>query len=186
MKGSLQQTNWNKFKEDALVQLRNPKRLRLIVLGGLALIGIAGVYLPLTSRAEELERAIAIEKQRAGYIDDVDKLRSITATYLQHIPDNGDANWWTEYFLTGIRDTRARLRKLEPRTERRAMGNFQGLTFKVEMEGRYEDFVHFISWLESNEKLVRLTALNMERVSDVIKSTITIAVLTPKGKPNVH
>jgi hypothetical protein len=186
MKGSLQQPKWIKLKEDALVHLRNPKKLRLIVLGGLALAGIAGVYLPLTSRAEQLERAVAIEKQRAGYIEDIDKLRSMTATYLKHLPDNGDANWWTEYFLTGIRDTGARLRKLEPRTERHAMGNFQGLTFKVEMEGRYEDFVHFISWLESNEKLVRVTALNMEKVSGVIKSTITIAMLTLKGKPNAH
>ncbi len=186
MKGSLQQTDWNKLKGDVLVQLRNPTKLRLIVLGGLGLIGIAGVYLPLTSRAEQLERAIAIEKQRAAHIEDIDKLRSMTATYLKHLPENADANWWTEYFLTGIRDTRARLRKLEPRTEKHALGNFQGLIFKVEMDGRYEDFVHFISWLESNEKLVRVTALNMETVSGVIKSTITIAVLTAKGKPNAH
>lgn len=186
MKGGLQQTNWNKLKQDTLVQLRNPKRLRLVVLGALTLVGIAGVYLPLTSRAEQLERAIAIEKQRAGHIEDIDKLRSMMGTYLKRLPNNGDANWWTEYFLTGIRDTRGRLRKLEPRTEKRAMGNLQGLTFKVEIDGRYEDFVHFISWLESNEKLVRITVLNMEKVSGVIKSTITIAVLTSKGKPNVH
>ena len=186
MKGSLQTANWNKLKEDVLVQLRNPKRLRLIVLGGLALVGIAGVYLPLTSRAGELERATSTEKQRAAYIEDVDKLRSMTATYLKHLPDNGDANWWTEYFLTGTRDTHARLRKLEPRTQKHAIGNFEGVTFKVEMEGRYEDIVHFISWLESDEKLVRVTALNLETGSGLIKSTLMIAVLTLKGKPNAH
>jgi len=186
MKGSLQQTNWNKLWEDTVVQLRDPKKLRLVVLGTLALIGTAGVYLPFSSRAEVLERGIAIEEQRATNIDDIDKMRSLMAAYMKRLPDSGDAQWWTAYFLSGMRDTRGRLKKLEPRTEKGAMGNFQGLTFKVEIEGRYEDIVHFISWLESNDKMVRITELKMEKTATGITSTIAIAALALKGKPSAH
>lgn len=175
------------LKLQLLAHLREPKKLLIVTLGVLALLGVGGVYHPLSSRIQDLEREIASEKQRHEYIADIDKLRSTLTLYRKHLPEKVDVNWWAKYLLTGIRESGMKLRTFEPREKRKVrLGRFRGLVLRIELEGRYENLLKFIAGLERNQTIVRITQIRLQKRPRGVSANLEIAVLTSRRKPNVH
>jgi hypothetical protein len=99
--------------DDLVTQFRDPFKLRVAMLSAVAAFGLLVIYRPMSSEIAILRRDLKNATERLGMVREVERLRTTRAKLLENFPEHGDINFWTEYLLTGIRDSGVSLRTLE-------------------------------------------------------------------------
>jgi hypothetical protein len=168
---------WKRQFDDLVVQLRDPFKLRITALGLVCLAGFGLIYRPFNNELITLRRDLATAQSREALVEHVEKLRAARTKILKHFPEKGDVNFWTEYFLTGIRDSDVQLRALESKVRPQKAGKLQGVYFEIEADGSYENLHELISWIEHSPYFARIIHLKFKAKDAKIEARITAAVM---------
>jgi len=168
---------WKRQFDDIVVQLRDPFKLRLAVIGLVCLIGFGLIYRPFNNNLSTLRQDLAKAQTREALIDHVEKLRAARSKILKVFPEKGDVNFWTEYFLSGIRESGVQLRALETKVRPQKAGKLQGLYLEIEADGSYESLHKFVAWIEQSPYFTRIVHLRFKARDARIETRITAAVM---------
>ena len=173
---------WKRQFDDIVVQLRDPFKLRLTVIGLVCLVGFGLIYRPYNNDLATLRQDLAKAQSREELIEHVEKLRAARTKILKLFPDKGDGNFWSEYFLTGIRESGVQLRALESKVRPQKAGKLQGLYLEIEADGSYESLHKLIAWIEQSPYFTRVIHLKLKAKDGRIEARITAAVMAEQGQ----
>jgi hypothetical protein len=168
---------WKRQFDDLVVQLRDPFKLRVTVISVVCLIGFGLIYRPYNNQLTTLRSDLANAQDREALLAHVEKLRAARTKILKVFPAKGDVNFWTEYFLTGIRDSGVQLRALETKVRPQKAGKLQGLYLEIEADGSYENLYKLISWIEHSPYFTRIIHIKLKSKDARIEARITAAVM---------
>ncbi len=158
-------------------ELRNPQKLRFATLGLLAAI-LGFVYYESTGTIATLRAQLKKEHERGHLIEETQVLRTTAVALDARFPQSGTVNFWTEYLLVGVRDSKLNLLNLEPvRLENKQYGRFQGVQIRMEVEGSYRDVYRLVAWIEKGRWPARLLRIQMKAGSKGLVAEMTVAVL---------
>ena len=142
-------------RQGLLEPLRSPGRLRVVSTALMLLVGYAGIYLPLSGQIDETTRNLNNERKREDLCCQVECLRAQVDKFAARVPEKADTNQWAQYLLGGIRQFPLHLLALDAGAALR-VGPYQGVVFRVELEGAFRDLDSFLHWLETNQRLFRV------------------------------
>ena len=168
---------WKRQFDDIVVQLRDPFKLRLSVIGLVCLIGFGLIYRPYNNDLATYRQDLAKAQTREALVEHVEKLRAARTKILKLFPQKGDVNFWTEYFLTGIRDSGVQLRALETKVRPQKAGKLQGLYLEIEADGSYESLYKLVTWIEQSAYFTRIIHIKFKAKDGRIEARITAAVM---------
>jgi hypothetical protein len=168
---------WKHQVDDLVVQLRDPFKLRVTTIAIVCLFGFGLIYRPLNRDLTTLRSQLATARNREALIEHVEKLRAGRARILKLFPENGDVNFWSEYFLEGTRKTGVQLRALESKVRPQKAGKLQGVYFDLEIDGTYKSLHDFVAWIEQSPWFTRIVHLKMKNKDGKIEARITTAVM---------
>lgn len=140
--------------------LHDPVRLRMAVTGFMLVVAYAGIYMPLSSRAEEATRKLNKERNLQGLAEDIEYLREQVDKFQPRLPEKTDTNEWVQYVLGGIRKFPPKLISLD-RESPKAVGPYKAVVLNIQLEGRFHDLDSFLCWLEGNERLFRVESVKI-------------------------
>jgi hypothetical protein len=163
-------------------QLRDPFKLRVTTIAIVCLFGFGLIYRPLNRDLTTLRSQLATARNREALIEHVEKLRAGRARILKLFPENGDVNFWSEYFLEGTRKTGVQLRALESKVRPQKAGKLQGVYFDLEVDGTYRSLHDFIAWIEQSPWFTRIVHLKMKNKDGKIEARITTAVMAEQER----
>lgn len=160
--------------------LSDPVKLRLATMGGLLVLVIVLVYMPLSRRIDGNKRLLAAEKERNGYIADYEKLQKQAAIFHALIVEKSDTNEWVKYLLDGLRKFQVKLRGMES-VQQREVGPYRVVVFSMEIEGTYPELKNYAEWLESSPRLIRIDILQFEkRPENLLMRILVLGIMTKK------
>jgi hypothetical protein len=168
---------WKRQFDDLVAQLRDPFKLRLTVIGVVCLLGFGLIYRPYNNHLATVRRDLVTAQDREALLEHVVKLRAARTKILKVFPEKGDVNFWTEYFLTGIRDSGVQLRALETKVRPQKAGKLQGLYLEIEADGSYENMHKLVTWIEHSQYFTRIIHLKFKAKDAKIEARITAAVM---------
>lgn len=168
-----------RYKALVKQRLSDPVKLRLATMGGLLVLVVGLVYVPLSKEIDGNKRLLAAEKERNGYIVDNEELQKQAATFRALIGEKSDTNEWVQYLLDGLRKFRVKLKTMEARQPRK-IGPFQAIVFSMEIDGAYPEIRNYVEWLESSPRLIRIDALLLEKRSENLSMKISILGIMSK------
>jgi len=168
---------WKRQIEDLQVQLRDPFKLRVVVLSLVAGLGLIGVYRPMSAELAIVRRDLKAAEDRLALVRQIEQLRTSRAKLLENLPQNGDINFWSEYLLGGIRDSGVILKTLESSYRKTKVGKLQNVYFDIEVAGTFEQIYHLIAWLETEKYTTRLTKLRIKGEHQRIEARFAVSVL---------
>jgi hypothetical protein len=158
-------------------ELRDPQKLRFATLGLLAAV-LGLVYYQSTDTMGTLRTQLKKEQERGRLIEETQVLRTTEVALNNRFPPNGTVNFWTEYLLRGVRESKLNLLNLEPtRQENKQYGRFQGVQIRMEVEGSYRDVYRLVAWIEGGQWPVRVIRIQMKAGSKASVAEMTLAVL---------
>lgn len=173
---------WKHQIDDVVVQLRDPFKLRITAIGIVCAIGFATIYRPLNAELATLRKDLNEAQNREAAIEHVEKLRATRARIMKLFPENGDVNFWSEYFLEGTRLAGVQLRALESKLRPQKAGQLQGTYFDLEVDGSYETVHKFLAWIEQSKWFTRIISLKMKNKDGKLEARITVAVMAEQDK----
>lgn len=147
-------------KAKLLEWLHNPHQLRALVTGSLLLAGYVGIYTPLNNGIVDTARRLNQEQKRLDLARDIEHLRTQVESYKDRLPAAKDPNEWVQYVLGGVRGFPLKLVTLDVDTPRE-MGPYKAVVVRFELEGAFHDMDALLRWFESNERLFRVDAVNI-------------------------
>jgi hypothetical protein len=180
---------WKQQWDDLIAHFRDPFKLRVAMLSAVAAVGLLGIYRPMSSEIGILRRDLKSATERLGMVREIERLRGSRTMLLENFPEHGDINFWTEYLLTGIRESGVSLRTLESNFRKTKVGKLQGVYFDLEIAGSFEQIHKLLRWIESNVYFGRVLKLRLKSEPDSIAGKLTVATLVslqaPKKAPDV-
>jgi Tfp pilus assembly protein PilO len=159
--------------------LSDPIKLRLMTAGGLLLLSVVLIYMPLSKKIDENKRLLAAEKERNSYIVDYEKLQKQAESFQSLIGDKCDTNEWANYLLGGLGKYQVKLRGMESKQPRK-VGPYGAAAFSLDIEGEYSELKNYIEWVESSPRLIRIDTMQFEKRPKGLKMKILILGIIPK------
>jgi Tfp pilus assembly protein PilO len=163
-------------KKEPLAALRDPTQLRIVVTGLVLVVAYMGLYGPLSAEIDKGRAELDTELQRYRVISDIERLREQYKLFSDRLTTKSDMNEWVQYILGGVRQFPLQLSMLDP-DKVRDLGPYKAVVLRATLEGSLADINKFLKWLETNERLIRVDALNIQPVrnkSDSLMATMTI------------
>lgn len=156
-----------------------PGHVTTTTLGGLALVGLFVVYLPLSSDVARLEMRLAEETERLSLARAIEDARGHRGSYLKLLPQSRDENWWARYFIEGTQAHAVQLDSLSP-LEMKGLdtGPLKGLALKVSISGEYVNLIRLLAAMESGDPFVRIYQASLQKRGDTIRGQFELAILT--------
>ncbi len=190
------------WKTDLLERLHSPVQLRLFLTGLVLLAGYAS-SLPLEGRLSETSSRLRAERRRLNLARDVEQLRADDQALQKRLPAppapskasagkskrptrpgpggaDGEANEWQRYMLGGIRRLPVKLVLLES-DRPHSLGPFRVVGFQIALEGSFGDLHAFLTWLDTNERLMRVERVLLEPLRDHTALSLRVTVLGIMG-----
>lgn len=183
------------FKNSAVIayvakRMHDPVKLRWMVTGVLCAFAGLIIYLPLASRADDIERNYLHEKKRLALVKDIDRLREDYKAIKSRMPAKSDASEWAAYITKSLSDEKEstflkerkgpfHFVKIENQSTK-TMAPYRLVSMSVIVEGCYEEFDRFLRWLDSNERLLRVDNMKMEigdRGDSLIMRVVIVGLL---------
>ena len=160
--------------------LSDPVKLRLTTVGGLFILAVVLIYMPLSKKIDETKRFLAAEKERSGYIADCEKLQKQAAVFRALMEEKSDTNQWVQYMLEGLGKFQVKLRGMESKQQRK-VGPYRAVVFSMEIEGPYPELKKFVEWLESSQSLIRIDSLQFEKgPKNLLMKILVLGIVTKK------
>ena len=173
---------WKRQWDDLLVQLRDPFKLRITVVGAIAAVGLLAIYRPLSAEITILRRDLKVAEDRLALIREIDALRKVRGKFLENLPADGDINFWSAHLLTGIRESGVNLKTLDSSYRKTKVGKLQGVYYDLEVGGTFQQIHTLVSWIEANKYFSRVVNLRFKGEDEGIHGKLTIAVLVAPEK----
>ncbi len=168
------------YKTLAEKHLSDPVKLRLVTVFFLLIIAIVAIYMPYSKKISENKKLFSTEKERNGYIIDLEKLRKQSLVIQAAMNERYDADGWAEYLLDGLRKFQVRLKGMEARQQKK-IGPYNAATLSVEVEGPYPELKQYIEWVESSGGLIRIDSLQFEKTpKTVVMKTLVLGIIKKK------
>lgn len=168
------------YKASLAKALGEPAKMRLAVVAGFLLVGIALVYYPLSDQIEQKRLQLSAEQKRAALIQEVEAIRKQVALYRPHIGEHSDTNEWVQFLLAGSRSCQVRLRNMESR-EPQTVGPYKAVCLAVELEGTYPQLKAFVEWLEQTDRLLRVDTVRFEKMPNALIMKVYILGLIKRN-----
>jgi hypothetical protein len=167
--------------QDLLQPLHGPCRLCAVTTGLMLLVGCAGIYLPLSTWIDDTARSLQRERTRQDLCCQVECLRAQVDKFAARLPQKTDTNEWVEYLLGGLRKFPLHLVTLDCGAARR-IGPYEGVVFRMELEGAFRDLDAFLHWVETNQRLFRVESAKIVPArSGANRVTAQMALMGLKG-----
>jgi hypothetical protein len=148
--------------KNILRRFHDPAQLRWILTGLVVAIAIVGVYLPLSGRADDMERKATHEKERLALIKDLEHLREDYKEIKKHLPTKWVPSDWAAYLSDGTRKHEGlTLIGLETQSTR-SMPPFKLAVFMLVLDGTFPLFDDYLRWLDTNDKILRVDTVKIE------------------------
>ena len=150
------------YKEIVLKQLRQPLKLRVLLVPG----RIAGWYLAILQPLEPTRRPPPPPASAAN-ARGLPPLARSTSSRNPSSPTKGrvlvgaDINELMRYVITQMRTSPLKLLDLKPEKPK-DLGPFEALGLKLTLEGRYTEIDEFLKWVETDERLLRIDAIRLD------------------------
>ena len=144
-----------------VARLHNPTFLRAVVAGSVLAVGYIAVYAPLGANIDNDEHRIAAQKKRLDTVVEIESLRKEYASFKDRIPQKADTDEWVGYVLSGIRQFPLKLVLLSPNPPK-VVGPYKGIVLRMELQGQLSDMNSLLKWLETNERILRVDAMDIE------------------------
>ena len=177
---TIDKTKLLRYKEIAIRHLSNPVKLRLTTIFLLIVIGIGGVYIPLSKRIQEAQKNLDDEKERNIKIQNVEDLLNSVNIYKERINDYSDTNEWAQYILDGLLNFQVKLRGMES-SEPKKVGPYHAVVLSLEIEGAFEQLRDIIEWFEKSDRLLRVDSVRFEKRPDSLLMKLEVLGLVPKN-----
>lgn len=143
-------------------QLQDPLRLRFILCGVLLLGWYFGHHSPATDYIQLTTTRTEAEKKRIATAQQVEMLRKRLAPYQSRIPKREGQNELIQYVMAHVRKTPLKLVDLNP-GKNEDMGTLRAIELKLKLEGSYADLDGFLSWVEHEQRLLRIDSLKVQQ-----------------------
>ena len=174
---------WKDQWQVIVEHLRDPLKLRIATLSVVALVGLAVIYKPMNDHIAIQRRELKTARDRLDMVRQIESLRATRARLLTALPPKGNTNFWTEYYLGGIRESGVQLRHFEARPKpKMRIGSFTGLELDLEVEGNYQKIFSLLAWVEHNEWFARILEVRFKKEPASVMATIKVAILTRPEK----
>ena len=165
----------------AAEQLRDPFRFRVFVTLIVLAVCYFVVYAPLSDRIDKQERVLKQEQQREKLFQDIDLLRTQRELFESRVVKDSDVNEWIQYVLNGVRGLPLNLINLDSDEERK-VGVYRAVAMRLEVSGEMKDLDALLHWLETNDRLFRIDAINLEaHRSEEARRVMQLTLLGLKG-----
>ncbi len=172
---------WKEQWQRILEQLHDPLKLQVTTLAIVAAAGLGLVYKPMSDHITSLRAELKASQSRLALVRKIEAMRTTKKLLVADLPPKGDANFWTEYMLEGVREAGVKLRNFEARPKSKLrVGHYTGLELKMEVEGDYAQIHSLISWVEHNEWFMRILEVRFEKKPLWIYAKLNIALLAQK------
>ncbi len=148
------------LKARLVAALHHPLRLRILALGAAVLAGYLAIFLPLGGQVDALSTGLAAERSRFALAREIEQLRAEAKQYSTKLQPKPDVVEWGAYVRGGINEHHLRLANFKPE-ETRDVGPYKAAVLRLELEGAFQDHFAYLRWLESNERLIRVDAIEM-------------------------
>ena len=155
--------NQRDFKADLLRRLNDPVQLRMIIFGGVFLVGYCGIYLPLGDSIVEASGKLKKTRKHQTLVHEVENLRIQYQRIAERVPPKTDNNEWAQYVLEGVRQFPLKLVALDSDDSER-VGRFSAVVLKVQLEGSFAELDRFLHWLEVNDRIFRVDSIKLAPV----------------------
>jgi hypothetical protein len=168
------------YKANVQEVLSDPVKLRLITVGGLLVLTIALVYIPLSNKIDKYKKLNSAEKERNNCIVDCEKLQKDVAIFHSLIGEKSDTNEWVQYLLSGMSKFKIKLRGMESK-QLRKVGLYKAIVLSMEIEGSYPELKNYVEWVESSERLVRIDLLQLSKgQKSLLMKIMVLGVMSKK------
>ncbi len=149
------------YKRMILEQLSHPLKLRVF----LCVAIIAGWYVmffvPLSERVTATTSRIERERKRLATAREVEQLRKTLTPYQGLTSGGADANELMRRVIDHIRSSPLRLIDLKPDGSK-GLGPYRAIGLHLTLDGRFADIDAFLSWVETDRKLLRIDAIQLD------------------------
>jgi hypothetical protein len=135
--------------------------MAIVVLGGVFAVGLVMVHSPLIERLEAAQVRLRSANHRQALTESIVRLQEQSAMYRDRLPKGVDLADWTDYLISGARETQVIVLRLEPREVTR-LGPCQMPEWRMELEGDFTRLGQYVRWLEGGPRLVRIDQLVIE------------------------
>jgi len=173
---------WKKQWDDLLVQLRDPFKLRVTVVGAIAAAGLLGIYRPLSAEITIVRRDLKVAEDRLALVREIDGLRKVRTKLLENLPESCDINFWSAHMLTGIRESEVSLKTLDSSYRKTKVGKLMGAYYELEVAGTFQQIHSLVSWIESNKYFSRVVKVRFKGEKAGVEGKLTVAVLVAAEK----
>ena len=173
---------WKRQWEDLLVQLRDPFKLRVTVVGGIAAVGLMAIYQPLSAEIKIVSRDLKVAEDRLTLVRETDQLRKARSKLLENLPADGDINFWSEHLLSGIRESGVVLKTLDSSYRKTKVGKLVGAYYDIEVAGTSQQIHSLMGWIEANKYFSRIVKLRFKAEREAVDGKMTVAVLVAPEK----
>jgi hypothetical protein len=159
--------------------LGSPVKMRLATMGGLLILTIVLVYMPLSKEIKKSKKLLSSERERNSCIMDNEKLQKQVEIFHSIIGEKSDTNEWVQYLLDGMRNFHVKLKGMESKQQRK-VGPYRTAALSMEIEGAFPDIKKYVEWVESSQRLVRIDTLQIEKRSTGLMLKILVLGIVPK------
>lgn len=147
-----------------LAHLRNPFKLRLVVVGALWLLACLLLFRPLEAKIAVTRQRLEREKARSETLHQIEKLKQQVNLCNRHVMPCDQFNEWVQSIVDKTRETGVLVRNMEMK-EVKKLGPFHVIFLKLELEASYYPLLALVEWLEDPQRANRIDNLRVKEES---------------------
>jgi Tfp pilus assembly protein PilO len=166
------------WKANLLKRLHDPVQLRIAVMLVVLLAGYVAVYMPLSDRIAKAARTLEHAHKALGLAESLERLQKQYRTFKDRVPQQTDTKEWVQYILQGTRQFPGiKVQNLDCR-DPRSVGPYRVVILQIELEGQFSEMNKFLSWLEANQRLLRVDELTISPPkTGIVNKTMAMHVI---------
>jgi Tfp pilus assembly protein PilO len=179
-------------KDLILQQLRHPLKLRVILCLSIISVWYCSFFMPVADQAQMTHAKIAKERKRIAAAREIESLKKALAPHRGLIPAGADFSELMRHVIDHLRSSPLKLIDLKPEAPK-DLGPYETIGIQLALEGQFADLDAFLSWVESDERHLRIDSLKIDpnqQSPGRLKAQITLLSLgektqaTAKAKPD--
>jgi hypothetical protein len=157
-----EKTPKSSLKRQVLTLLRHPTRLRLTLSVVILLSWYFGFYSPTSEYMALAASQTNSELKRAVTAREIEKLRKVLGPLQDRIPEHAGLNEFIQYVMAHVRKLPINLIDLKP-SKAKDLGPYLNISLRLQFEATYEDLDALLYWVETNQRLLRIDTLKVDR-----------------------
>jgi Tfp pilus assembly protein PilO len=181
------------YKQAILNQLRQPLKLRLLLCSAIIAVWYFLFFSPLSEETTTATAQIVTERKRVATARQIEQLKKAMAPYEDRVHAGTDIHELMQHVIAHMRTSPLKLLDLKPEKPK-VLGPYETLGLKLTLEGPFAGFDEFLTWVETDHRLLRIDTIKLDPVAKdpgrlaaqvVLLSLGEKSATTPKARPEV-